>query len=123
MLMPTKPETLKIFKEVELLEFLRDVVIPYVREREKEGKVNFNLVSHRCGTPSCLLGYAETFPALGFNPDESIFRQAERIFGLRGGEELYSIFGGASEGTLDDRAAAIDRIIERKINETVEALA
>jgi hypothetical protein len=65
MLMPVKPETLKTIQEIERLEFLQKVVIPFVKEREKEGKVNLEVVLHTCGAPSCLLGWACSFSEMG----------------------------------------------------------
>jgi hypothetical protein len=62
MLMPVKPETLKTIQEIERSGVLaRQVVIPFVKEREKEGKVNLEVVLHTCGAPSCLLGWASVF--------------------------------------------------------------
>jgi hypothetical protein len=109
-----------ISPEVERLMFLRDVVIPFVKEREKEGKVDLNDVTHPCGSPSCLLGWTATFPEFGIKSLLNPYPEAASVFGYaEDSHEEKVLFGSKSFGTLDDRANAIDRIIERKISEVV----
>jgi len=109
--------------------FLRDVVIPFVKEREKEGKVNLQKVIHSCGSPSCLLGWSETFTEMGLslvhNDNWSAFGRMifvgdpDQVLSTLGisKQEAKNLFGGIDYGSLDDRAKACDRIIERMLFE------
>lgn len=106
-----------ISTEVEKLMFLRDVVIPYVKEREKEGKVDLNRIWHPCGSPSCLAGWAVYMfgNQLGVSqsgPLPDTIRALHKVLGTNGSDGLFTM-----RDSLDDRARAIDRIIERKIME------
>jgi hypothetical protein len=116
MLMPVKPETLKTIQEIERLEFLRDTVIPFVKEREKEGKVDFDQTFHYCGTPSCLLGWCTAFKELGLTRAGIQNDLEHKVFGIEP-REWRLLFGMKRSGTLDDRSKAIDTIIQRKLGE------
>jgi len=113
---------------IEKLMFLRDVVIPFVREKEKEGKADLDFVTYPCGSPSCLLGWATTFPHMGLTyencgigPWDLGGGYEPEMVGERLGiseDDAASLFGSVGRyGSLDDRAAAIDSIIARKISE------
>ena len=120
MLMPCKPETIKILEEIKKLEFLRDVVIPFVKEREREGDVDLRRYFHECGTPSCLYGWSTTFKEMGLPKDKSGFWSiAQQTLGFDF-TDMNEVFGGLHVGTLDDRAQACTRIIERKMREIAE---
>lgn len=103
MLAPTNPKTLKTIEEIQRLEVLLNEIIP---EAKADPTTNLDRAYHKCGTPSCLMGRA-------------IHRgivepyHAHNDLGLTQ-LELNLIFGYRCEGTLDDRAQAITRIIERK---------
>ena len=101
--------------------FLRDVVIPFVREREKEGKVDFS--AFECGTAKCLLGWCWEFPELGLtkgsSPDHEMLALTGKVTGEYG-VWWSDLFGNSAYGTLDDRAKVVDRLIEAKIAEAVE---
>lgn len=100
MLAPTNPNTLKTLDEIQRLEVLLNEIIP---EAKADPTTNLNYAFHPCGTPSCLLGrtIARRFPNLALTS-----------------REFWSIFGCTyTAGTLDDRAQAITRIIERKRSE------
>jgi len=91
--------------------FLRDVIIPFVKEREKQGFVDLDYVNHACGSPSCLNGWA--------------FAKFNKQYGsmLLNGQlapgDWASLFGPKFNGTLDDRALACDKIIERMLSEVM----
>lgn len=113
MLQVTKPEIQKLM-------FLRDVVIPFVKEREKEGKVDFGIFE--CGTTKCLLGWSWSFPQLGLERIDTTDETMQKLTGK--GDVGYSvgwyeIFGTASSGSLDQRAKAIDRLIANILDEVM----
>jgi hypothetical protein len=121
MLMPVSPERLKLMQDLERLYFLRDTVIPFVKERAKEGKVDLNRVNHACGSPSCLYGWAVTFKELHGLEDHFAEYQRQGVslkpwsfFGIN--ERQYTdLFGFVSRaGTLSDRQTKLAEIITRK---------
>lgn len=107
---------------IEKLMFFRDVVFPFVREKEKAGEVDFN--TFECGTTKCLLGWCGVafYDQLGISPDQEPNDVMRTLTGKgNGGYDVWwhEIFGLAANGDLDNRAAAIDRIIERKLQEAM----
>lgn len=117
MLRPSHPKIEKIM-------FLRDVVIPYVKEREKEGKVDFD--SFECGTTKCLLGWcvASFREELGLPDKKAADLSVDEVMvSLTGKDDgslgvfWYELFGMNHRGTLDDRKKYCDVIINRMLEE------
>lgn len=110
-----------ISTEVEKLMFLRDVIIPFVKEREDDGQVNFSIFD--CGTHKCLLGWAFNrfyieleVPKLGLGH----YFEAKKLIAERLGltdNDLLQLFSPV--GALQERSKYLDNIINRKITEAV----
>jgi hypothetical protein len=101
---------------------LRDT-IPFMRQMEEEGEVNYNTYMNECGTPSCWRGYCVVLLGISLHRDRP-FGELPTIdsefFGLLPGEWSY-LFGAGSAGTIDDRARFLDQVIERHMKQTGES--
>lgn len=123
MLQPSRPS-------IQRLMFMRDVVIPYVKDRAREGKVDLNNMQHPCGTPACLAGWTiEVFyRELGIRNQSSCASiiQMNEALGIKG-RESYRIFHGIKGfpeknsnleetlNSLDNRAEACTKNIEQQL--------
>lgn len=104
---------------LERLMVLRDQGLPLAREMEKAGRLDFALVE--CGTYKCFWGWARTI--------DYFRRDAVRLYGgvitLGSTNEYFDIsfdertwlFGTPAAGTLSDRAAYLDKLIAKKLEE------
>lgn len=97
--------------------YLRDVVVPWMKEHPNQ--VDFNVFVRRdC---KCLLGWYAYF-RYGTTVSEldkllkSLWEYQEFGESLSAfhKDRLYGLFGGADRGTLDDRLALLNQLIEEK---------
>ncbi len=101
-------------KQLENLMFLRDVVIPWMRENPE--RVDFNGFNSACGTYGCLLGWYSVFRY--HKVWEDVRRDRDELWD----EEEFGItlplqgdiFGTSRDGTLEERAERVDALIAEK---------
>lgn len=118
----------KLTPRLEALMFLRDVVIPHMRQPDckvvwHSYEVSYDASGHGCGTYRCLLGwynylrYNRPFPT-----ENECFKFPEfnlNYFDL--GDDYDKFFGfEAASGSLDDRAKRVDEEIEKEIRALVQ---
>lgn len=104
--------------QLENLMFLRDVVIPWMRENPE--RVNFDLYNSSCGTYGCLLGwYSMMRHGVEWEQrsiDLNTSQWEAKEFGFVNAVQGNPLFDVTSEaGTLEDRAQALDTIIAERL--------
>jgi hypothetical protein len=118
-------------RQLHALHLLRDVVWPFVEEKERDGFLNFDAwgFTTSCGTYACLLGWAgihKQFPYIHYNPDTfewtdingevddyPLTSLSRNIFRLSTSDNL-KMFSISDHGTLSDRKALLNKIIAER---------
>lgn len=113
---------------LERLLLLRDVGIPLAHEMEEKGGLDFNRFMSYCGTYGCLAGWCGThgaFSARGLTLSgdgvpcyggESWHAALRKFFGVDFTHSILNLFGDSKHGgTLSDRAAYLDKLIEERL--------
>ena len=105
------------------LKALRDFGFPLAEQKETEGHLDFDIYMSECGTYGCLLGWWATteyarregwVPLKGAPPVwGDTAHAAEDYFDLSY-EERCSLFADSEVGTLSDRKAYLETIIQRR---------
>jgi hypothetical protein len=98
---------------------LRTEGFALAEEMERAGRLDFNLIRSDCGTYRCLLGWwYETEYA---NNDPEWLADASGDYFDLTAQDWYKLFGIASCGTLADRRAYLDKLIEARMAIVVAA--